>query len=304
MRAGSRSRALLLGVAAILAATPAVAHADENCVQLDFFLTGKWAPVFEISKWASRYPALDFGKMRVSLEQGGVAVYEDRLNNREVKSSWEVRLNSVGLERLCLPNNPFDPDLECSVIYKSANPDGPAALISFDSQCANGHFGFEVFVGVEQTKPEEPSTSPDRLGSAAPDEVDTSAPQGEEDTKPAGDEQVSSQVPRCSSPEVKDTVSGLLASMPLDGEQLLAFATVGKPKLSYTVKAVRTEGELLNGYSCSAIVTAAIDTSSKAQPNNLMAIPMLPSQGLLGDKNIEYSVKMMDDGQVMVNLEP
>ncbi|MBZ9965003.1 hypothetical protein [Mesorhizobium sp. BR1-1-2] len=292
-----------MGVATILASAPAVARADENCVQLDFFLTGKWAPVFEISKWTSRHPALDFGNMRVSLAPGGVAVYEDRLNNREVKSSWEVRLNSVGLERLCLPNNPFDPDLECSVIYKSANPDGPAALISFDSQCANGHFGFEVFVGVEETRPEDPSTSPDNLGSAPPEEASTSAQQ-EESTRSADDEQVSSLVPRCSSPEVKDTVSDLLASTPLDGEQLLAFATVGRPKLSYTVKAARTEGELLNGYSCSAIVTAAIDTPDNAQPNNQMAVLMLRSQGLLGDRNIDYSVKMMDDGQLMVNLEP
>ncbi|TIP23202.1 MAG: hypothetical protein E5X67_34390 [Mesorhizobium sp.] len=294
---------MLLGVAAILAATPAVAHADENCVQLDFFLTGKWAPVFEISKWASRHPALDFGKMRVSLEPDGVAVYEDRLNNREVKSSWEVRLNSVGLERLCLPNNPFDPDLECSAIYKSANPDGPGALISFESQCADGDFGFEVFVGVEQTKPEDPLPSPDKSSSPATDEAGTSQ-QEEEDKDSADDAQVSSEVPRCNSPEVKDTISSLLASTRLDGEQLLAFTTVGRPKLTYTIKAVRTEGELLNGYSCSAIATAAIDTSSNAQPNNQMAVLMLRSQGLLGDKNIDYSVKMMDDGQIMVNLEP
>jgi hypothetical protein len=34
---------------------------------------------------------------------------------------------------------------------------------------------------------------------------------------------------------------------------MLAFAAVGRPKLTYTIKAVRTEGELLNGSSCSAI---------------------------------------------------
>jgi hypothetical protein len=117
-------------------------------------------------------------------------------------------------------------------------------------------------------------------------------------------EQVNGQVPRCSSPEVKRTVSNLLTSAPLDGEQTLAFATAERPELSYTIKAVRTEGELLNGYFCSAIVTTSLDSSINDASLNGMAIPMLASQGLLGDKNIDYSVKMMDDGQIMVNLEP
>ena len=143
--------------------------------------------------------------------------------------------------------------------------------------------------------PQQPASQ----DSPRPVATDDQAGQDDDQANGSQDSQTDSQVPRCSAPEIKDTVSKLLASAPLSGEQILALGTVGKGTVSYVVKSVRTEGELLNGYECSAVVT----TGTSGNPD-VMGQLMLSQEGLLGDRNINYSVKLMDDGQVMVNIEP
>ncbi|RUV98959.1 MULTISPECIES: hypothetical protein [unclassified Mesorhizobium] len=298
-----RHRGIAIGAAVFLAMLPVVAHAEENCVHLDFFVKGKWMPRFDVSTWAAGHPTVDFGKVRLRVQPDGVAIYQDRLDNRETKATWEVRPNSGGMEQLCLPNNPFDPDLECAALYKAAAENDPATLLAFDGHCANGDAGSLVFVGAEQGLPDTPTTTAAEPEAATPNDSgdDSEADDGTDQT--AVDEQPNGQLPKCSADAVKETVSNLVASIPLDPGQIYAMIPVRPHKLIFTVKAVRTEGELLNGYSCSAVVAANLDASG-SPPISPLAIPLLQSQGVIGDRNIDYSIKMMDDGQVMVTLEP
>lgn len=297
-----RLRGAVLGAAAFLAMLPADAHADENCVHLDFFVRGKWMPQFDVSSWAAGHPTVDFGKVRLRVQPDGVAIYQDRLDNRETKAKWEVRPNSGGMDQLCLPNNPFDPNLECAALYKASAKNDPATLLAFDGHCANGDAGSVVFVGAEQGLPDVPTSSPTKSPPAASNDGDANNGADEESGQTAGEE-TDGQLPKCGANEVKETVSSLMESIPLDPAQTYAMVPVRPHKLSFTVKAVRTEGELLNGYSCSAVVTANLDPAGDP-PINPLALLMLQSQNVVGDRNIDYSIKMMDDGQVMVTLDP
>ncbi|RWI92133.1 hypothetical protein [Mesorhizobium sp.] len=297
-----RFRGAVIGAAAILAILPARAHADENCVHLDFFVRGKWMPQFDVSTWAAGHPTVDFGKVRLRVQPDDMAIYQDRLDDRETKATWEVRPNSGGMEQLCLPNNPFDPDLECAALYKASAENDPATLLAFDGHCENGDAGSVVFVGAEQGLPEVSTPSLAKSQPAASNDGGANNEADGESGQTAGEEP-DGELPKCSANEVKKTVSSLMESIPLDPAQRYAMVPVQPHRLTFTVKAVRTEGELLNGYSCSAVVSANLDPAGDP-PINPLALLMLQSQNVVGDRNIDYSIKMMDDGQVMVTLEP
>ncbi|RWD29376.1 MAG: hypothetical protein EOS34_28025 [Mesorhizobium sp.] len=295
-----RVRKFLFAVTALCGIQSEASIAAENCTpQVQFFVTGKWRLVLDTEAWASAQPTLDFGNLLLTLNGGGSAIYEYKADSRRVKSTWRVEQDKNPVT-LCLPNNPFDPDQECPSLYESTAENDRTKIIGFSKECADGQRGIEAFFGVEQSQADGTETADTRQSETSPSD-DPEAESGQDDDQASwSDEpQTDSQVPRCSAPEVTDTVSKLLGSTPLSGEQILALGTVGGGELSYAMKSVRTEGELLNGYACAAVVTA----KTSGNPD-LIGQLMLLQEDLLGDRNINYSVKLMDDGQVMVNIEP
>lgn len=280
----SRSVLARAGLACMALFWAEQALASEQCMSEEEVFSELFA-IGELELWTPGEPELDFGTLVLTLKQDGKAVYRYKQSGREIFSSWYIDTKADQTERLCLVANPFDSDEECARVRWSLQDDGNRARhLIFPSQCSNGKTGSRVASGIElNTQDLYPGT----IGSNSYVPSEASA----EDLPVCGDE------------AVKSTLAKLIETSPRTPEQTYGLRNAGNPKIAYTVKAVRTEAELLKGYLCSAIVSAAVD-APKGNESGLAVLQMfLKPYGILGDIDVAYSVKQMDDGGVYVNLE-